>query len=329
MGGAAKTVKRAATAGLTGGLSEFTHGSDAFGLRTATNAIGLTHKPLSTPQGTMENPAAMLAQSGGAPLLANVALGANVDDSIAGYFGAGDFQKFYDSLSPQDKGLVDGVRKQLTSIQSNTNLRNQAVQQVVQDFPNIAKQAAVARQAAGQEFDDTTKQYLDQALGQSAAKYAANGMLSSGAMAAASARVGADYGMQKLGYMDQREGTAYDQGLQGWQARYNETNALRNFQNLMTQGAAGNGFSANQAMLQRNQQTQMGNLGMINQQNIQNQQNDNALFGAIGGLAGSFVGANALKGMYGGSIGGGASTGGMATNNTATPRLTNYNGGVA
>lgn len=263
--------------------------------------------------GGMENPAQTLAMTGGAPLLANIALGADVKQTIAGYFGASNYDKFYGSLSDSDKELVDGVQNQLTSIQSNTDLKNKAVQQIVQDFPNIAAQAAQTRQASGQEFDATTKQYLDQALQGTAAKYAANGALSSGAMAAASARVGAQYGMDKLNYMDNRGDNAYNQGVQGWQARYNEANALRNFQNLMTQGAAGQGFSAVQASLGRTQQTNLANAGFANQQNLQNQQNDNAMLGALGGLAGTAAGAY-FGGPAGAAMGGkiGSSVGGMS-----------------
>lgn len=272
-----------------------------------------------------ENPATLLAQTGGAPLLANIALGANVDDALAGYFGKSDFRSFYEGLSDSDRELVDGVKQQLTSIQSNTEMRNKAVQQVVNDFPNVVAHAAQARQAAGQEFDDTTKAYLDKALGASAAKYAAGGNLSSGAMLEASGRIGADMGMQKLGYQDSREASDYNMGAQGWQARYNETNALRNFQNIMTQGAAGNGFSAAQASLNRTQQTGMMNAGFANQQNLQNQQSDNQMLGAIGGLAGTALGGYlggpmgaGMGNQMGRSMASGASTGG--TNYNAFPQ---------
>jgi hypothetical protein len=273
--------------------------------------------------GAQDNPAQTLAQSGGAPLLANIALGASVDDTIAGYFGHDNYKEFFDALSDEEKGLVNGVKRQLTDIQNNTNLRNEAVQKVVNDFPNIAAQAAKARQASGAEFDEVTKGYLDQALNKSAAKYAAGGNLSSGAMAEASGRIGADLGMQKLGYMDNRGDNAYNQGLQGWQARYNETNALRNFQNLMTGQAAGQGFSAVQASLNRNQQTNLTNAGYANQQNMQNQQNDNAMFGAIGGLAGTALGGY-FQGGYAAS-----KMGGVKPAVGSTPRLTTdggYNG---
>lgn len=258
--------------------------------------------------GYTDNPAKTLATTGGAPLLANVAMGADIGEAIAGYFGKSNFNDFYSSLNDSDKQLVDGVKNQLTSIQSNTNLRNQAVQQVVNDFPNIAAQAAQAQKQAkseaGQEFDSTTKGYIDQALQGVASKYAAGGSLSSGAMDAASARAGAQIGMDKLSYVSNRGDTAYNNstnaGTGAWQARYNETNALRNFQNLMTQGAAGNGFSAVQASLGRTQQTNLTNAGFANQQNMQNQANDNSMLGAIGGLAGTVVG-----GMIGGPMGAG------------------------
>lgn len=344
MGGVAKSVgnigkgitsspTRFGTALVTAGGSELARLNPAvnkgLGLvdRKVDSVFGLGQKggPGFTGMTNSENPAQTLAQTGGAPLLANIALGANVDDTLAGYFGKSDFRSFYEGLSDEDRQLVDGVRNQLTSIQKDTNLKNQAVQQVVSDFPNIVAKAAQARQNAGQEFDDVTKGYLDQALSKVGAKYAANGGLSSGAMAAASARTGADMGLQKLDYIGQREEADYNKGITGWQARYNETNALRNFQNLMTQGAAGQGFSAIQASLNRKAQTDMANAGFANQQSLMDQKtksdSDNALFGAIGGVAGTFAGG-AMFGPAGAGIGG--QTGRSAASGTATGG-TNYN----
>ena len=332
MGGAAKKIGNAVGTGLTLGTNKI-KGSptkklgDFLGGVVTGGTSGQFRRLMPggggagpTAQGGMENPAAVLAQTGGAPLLANVAMGVDPKQAVAGYFGASNFDEFYGSLSPEDKKLVDGVTGQLQTIQSNTNLRNQAVEKVVADFPNLAKQAASARMQAGGDFDEVTKGYMEKALGASAAKYAAQGGVSSGAMVEAAARTGADMGLKKLDYMANREDTSYNNALQGWQARYNETNALRNFQNLMTGQAAGQGFSAAQASLARNQQTNMANLGFVNQQNLQNQQNDNAMFGAIGGLAGTALGGF-LGGPVGGAIGGqmgrmansGASTGGMGT----------------
>ncbi len=359
MGGAAKAV----TSGISNGIQNVTHGIShgnineiesgykqyggaairgAAGVATfgtselANQALGgrlfgngsKSNGPSQA--GYTDNPAQTLAMTGGAPLLANIALGANVKDTIAGYFGSGNYDDLYKNSSPEDQQLLDGVTKQLTSIQTNTDLKNKAVQQVVNDFPNVVAHAAQARQDAGQEFDDTTKAYLDKALNTSAAKYAANGSLSSGAMDAAAARVGADYGMQKLDYQNNRESTDYNQGVTGWQARYNETNSLRSFQNLMTQGAAGNGFSAVQNMLGRTQQTNMANAGFANQKSMQDQANNNALLGSIGQLGGTLIGG-AFGGPAGAGIGGtigrmtasGAATGGA--NNTSMGGMSDPN----
>jgi hypothetical protein len=327
MGGAAKAVTGALTH-VVGGATGSIIGSTlmgpvgalvggGMGLVKGGNIFGSSGSKNPTMAGGMENPAAVLAQSGGAPLLANVAMGVDPKSAIASYFGASNYDEFYNKLGDSDKKLVDGVTSQLTQIQGNTDMKNKALQGIVNDFPNIAAQAAQAHQAAGGEFDAVTKDYLDKALGANAAKYGANGGLSSGAEIAAAGRVGADMGMQKLNYMTQAGDTAFNQGAQGWQARYNEANALRNFQNLMTQGAAGQGFSAVQASLNRNQQTNLTNAGFANQQNLQNQQNDNAMFGAIGGLAGTIGGA-ALLGPMGGMLGGKAGSG-AAGGNTAAP----------
>ncbi len=287
-----------------------------------------------------ENPKMVLAQSGGAPLLANIAMGADVEDTLAGYFGrskGADWDAYKANLPPDELAAINGVQKQLNQIQSNTNLRNQAVQKIVQDFPNIAATAAQtqkqAKTAAGEEFDSTTKGYIDQALNGVAAKYAAGGNLSSGAMAAASARAGAQIGMDKLGYVTGEGDKAYDRsynaGVGDWQARYNEASALRNFQNLMTGQAAGNGFSAVQASLQRNQQTNMANASMANQRAMQDSANknasDNALFGAIGSLAGTAAGAM-IGGPVGASIGAkaGGSMGGASDYGFSGPASPGY-----
>lgn len=298
---------RGATDVATFGTAEIGGVSKKLGNMAATGSMS---GPSSlTQQGYTDNPAQTLAQSGGAPLLANVALGVDPKSAIAGYFGADDYDKFYAGLSDSDKKLVSGVTNQLTQIQTNTNLRNNTVQSIVNDFPNIAAKAAQDRKASGDEFDATTKGYLDQALNATAAKYAAGGSVSSGAMNEASAKVGAQYGMDKLNYMDNRGDASYAKGVQGWQAQYNEANALRNFQNTMTGNAAGQGFSAVQAALNRTQQTNGNNATFANQDSLQKQKSSDALFGAIGGLAGT-----ALMGPAGGLIGraaaSGATTGG-------------------
>lgn len=309
-------------------------------------ALGNTtfNKPKDAPGPDLStSPAQSLAQSGGAPLLANIAMGVDPKDAIASYFGQSNFDEWYNGkpagprgtdvvngmvtqdpgtpgLGEDEKKLIDGVLNQLTTIQKNTNLRNQAVQQVVNDFPNIAAQAAQARQASGGEFDEATKGAMNLALNQGAAKYAANGGLSSGAMNEAMAKMGAQYGMDKLNYMDNRGDTAYNQGVQGWQVRYNETNALRNFQNLMMGQAAGNGFSAQQATLARNNQNQLTQLGYINQNNQLASAQENAMYTGLGSLAGTAVGAY-FGGPAGAAAGNkiGAQAGSSLGGNTSSP----------
>ncbi len=247
-----------------------------------------------------QNPAEMLAATGGAALLTNVALGANIEQAIAGYFGYSDWNDFATRINDKDYEAVIGVRNQLYQIQSQTNLRNQAVQKVIDDFPNVVE---TSRKQAGIEFDETTKNYLDQALQRNASKYAAGGQISSGAANEAAASIGADLGLQKLGYMDERGQIAQDRAIQQFQTRLAETQALRDFQNTMLGAGAGQGFSAMQASLNRNQQTNQFNAEAQNQQNLMDQQSKNALFGSLGGLAGSIIGGS-LFGPAGAAAGG-------------------------
>lgn len=300
-----KTVKRAATAVATGGLSEFTHGSDAFGAKRLINAVSGGGKNYTPTMLGKEDPKLLLAQSGGAPLLTQIALGASVDDALAGYFGRSkgqDWDAYLKNLSPDERAAIDNVRNQLTQIQSNTELRNKAVEKITQDFPNVvsmtAPQVKAAKQAAGEEFDQASQQYMDLALSKVAAKYNAGGMLSSGAAAAATARAGADLGLQRLGYQDEQGSQALGLLSQGWQARYNEANALRNFQNTMLGQGAGQGFSAVQAGLQRNLQRDMTNQQAQQQADALKAQESGQMFGALGSLAGTALGAT-----FGGPIG--------------------------
>lgn len=317
MSGAAKKIGGAVGTALTLGTNKI-KGSptaklgDAFGSIATGGLSGQQNSLLRRPGGDVmsaggaENPAQTLAQSGGAPLLANIAMGANVGDTIAGYFGHNDYNKFYESLGPLDRELVDGVNKQLTDIQKNTNLRNQAVQQIIDDFPNIANQALERQKQAFSKaegaFDEADRLSLDKASNQLAAKYAASGGFNSGAFNQGLANTAGETArMRGQNSFDNQMTLAnnrYQNDFMGAQLRLGETQALRNFQNLMLQGTAGNGFSAAQNALQRAQQTNLTNAGFANQQNLQNQQNDNAMFGAIGGLAGT-----ALGGFLGGPMG--------------------------
>ncbi len=237
----------------------------------------------------LDNPAQTLAETGGAPLLAHVAMGANPKDVLAGYFGASDYGEWLKTLPGDQSSLVEGVRKQLEDIQGNTDLRNQAVSQIVSDFPNIAAQAAQIRKASGEEFDAVTKGYLDQALNGTAAKFAAGGNLSSGASAAAMAKVGADFGQDKLNYMDSREQTAYGQGVQSWQVKYNDALKQQKQQQDMLGMVTKQGFNAQQNALDRTTYSNIKMAGFANDENMFKQESDNAMLGMIGQLGSSAI----------------------------------------
>lgn len=258
-----------------------------------------------------QDPTTLLAQTGGASLLANIAMGVAPQDALAGYFGKstkdGSWDQFKSTLNQKDLDALNSVNDQVTTIQSTRDLRQQAVDKVMQDFPNLAKNAAQARQDAGGEFDDATKGAMQQALGQTAAKYAANGGISSGAANEAFARVGNDNALSKLNYMDQRGQNQYQMDSQVMNSRLGEVNALRDFQNTMLQGQVGQGFSAQQANLQRQFQGQMQQSDMANQRQIANQNSSNGMFNALGSLAGTAAGAyfgGPLGAGLGGSVGG-------------------------
>lgn len=255
-----------------------------------------------------QDPATLLAQTGGAPVLANIGMGVKPEDALAGYFGKstkdGSWEQFLGTLNQKDLDSINSVHGQLTSIQQNRDLRQKAVDKVIADYPNLAANAAQDRAKAGGEFDDVTKQYMQQALGTAAAKYGANGGLNSGAANEAFAKVGADNAMNKLSYMGDREQYSYNTGLNVLNTRLADVNALRDFQNTMLGQGVQQGFSAQQANLQRQFQGQMQNADMANQQRLSDQNSKNALFGALGSVGGSFLGAS----MLGGSLFGAAAT---------------------
>ncbi len=319
MGGAAKTVTqgigRATAAVVTGGFSETKKGKklgNVIGnVFTLGHGGGLDNTPGSdgaAPTLTGDSPAAILAQSGGAALLANIALGVDPDEALSGYLGQtkDNFDEYLDELPANERNAIMSVRTQLRTIKDNTALRNTAVDKIINDFPNIAQQSVQkARQLAQSDlsvFDDVSRQVLDKAANQLSAKFAATGGFSSGAFNEGLAK-------EATGLAVERAGMAYDRNasisdfeanipVQQYQLRLAETNALREFQQNMLGQVQGQGFSAAQTSLQRN-----ANINMTNNQNqIQAQaidrqmksQERNAMFGAIGSLGGSLLGSWAL-----------------------------------
>lgn len=241
--------------------------------------------------------AGVLAQSGGVPLLTKVLLGTSVATTLAGYFGRKsekDYRSWFDGLNAQDQAAVAELENNLTDLQRNLEVRNQAVQKVIDDYPNVVASVAQARKASGEEFDEVSKQYMDLALSKVAAKYGASGGLSSGAMNEATAKAGAELGLQRLDYMGAREQAAYQQKAAGWQARLAEADALRSFQQKMLGAGVDQRFSAQQAMLGRvNSQT--GMLAGIDQSQRQAADQANGqLFGSLG----QTLGTAAMLPMY-------------------------------
>jgi hypothetical protein len=250
-----------------------------------------SYTPKMLPQ---SDPIMQLANSGGAQLLTNIALGTNVDDAVASHFGrsgGADFQAWYNGLDPNQQAAIDGVKKQLTQIQSNTQLRDTAVQKIVQDFPNIvsmtSQKVMAAKQAAGQEFDQATKGYLDYAMKAIAAKSGGSGTVSSGANIQASADAASKLGMDRLNYTTQRGDAALNLENSDWMNQYSEANALRSFQQKMLGEGAGQGFSAAQSALERAQRTGEFNTDAVNRKQAADQTSDNAMLGSLGNLAGT------------------------------------------
>jgi hypothetical protein len=169
---------------------------------------------------------------------------------------------------------------------------------------------AAESQRAGAEYDSSMKQYVDQALGKTAAQFAAGGSLSSGAMNEAAAKVGAEFGRDRLEYTT-------GMGRDLFNTRLAEVNALRDFQNTLLTGQIQQGFSAQQANLQRQFQGQSANADAANQRSLADQQSKNALFGALGSVGGTVIGA-----YFGGPMG--AAVGSQLGGNlfgSSTPRL--------
>lgn len=232
--------------------------------------------------GGQMSPMDTLTSSGGAPLLMDIALGADPATTIMSYFGAsGSWDKFqHDLPDQQSRDAVQGLMQQLTQIQSDTNSKNLAVQQLAQDYPNIMAQKIPQYSAMA---DSATQQMMDQALKQISAKQAAGGMFSSGATAEAAANAGANIAMQKLQF-----GTGL--ALQDFNQLFNQASASQQFQQKMLGQGAQNGFNAVQNALAGNRQLNLGNAEFTNQANqlntqMNNQQNQ-ALWGSLGRLAG-------------------------------------------
>lgn len=283
--------------------------------RGADTLLGVKGPEYKPPQLAKDSAANLLAQTGGASLLTNIALGADIDSVLASYFGQNPstWNAYIQNIPEAEYNAIIGVRNQLAQIQANTDLRNKAVQQVINDFPNIAQQSIAKQRELMQKdlavFDDTTKAVLDRASSQLAAKYAATGGFSSGAFNEGLAKASTDVALDRANLAYGRSADiSMQEGqipIQQYQMRLAETNALRDFQNTMLGGGINQGFSAMQAGLQRNAGVDQFNAQARQQSDLANQQSKNALFGSLGGLAGTFLGAKMLGGgaLFGAAYG--------------------------
>ncbi len=269
--------------------------------------------------GGKQDPLSMLTMSGGAPLLTNIALGADPKTALMGYFGAsGNYDTWFNNLSDSDQSAIKGLSDQLGQIQANTDMRNSAVQKLTQDFPNIMASAIPKYSAMA---DEATKGLMDQAMSAISAKQAAGGMFSSGATAEAAAKAGAGIGMDKLNF-----GT--NLALQDFSQQYSAATALQSFQQKMLGQGATQGFNAVQNALQRNTGIAGQQADLQYKADTANSQSEQGMWGALGSLGGTAIG-----GMFGGLPGAalGQQAGQMlASGNsgfTGSPRL-NLNTGV-
>lgn len=333
--GISPTVQLGIGAGIGTGVAAL----GALGAGGAAGAAGSTGAATAGVGGTTAalgpGGAGVMAQSGGIPLLTKVLLGTSVASTLAGYFGVGksdqDYSSWFQGLSQEDQAQVKALEDNLTSLQGDLDKRNQAVQQVLNDYPNVMAQVAKDRAASGQEFDDVTKGYMEQALNQTAAKYAANGGLSSGAMNEATAQTGANLALQKLGYMGDREQSSYQQNMAGYTARLNEAEALRQFQQKMLGTGVDQRFSAAQNALQRQAGFQTAGAEMQQKQDLYNDEQKSKLFGSLGQTLGTAAMLPLYQQMWNRPMQVAGSGAPQVNGQTglATPKLTNYNGGNA
>lgn len=272
----------------------------------------------ATPVGGTMSPLDMLTSSGGAPLLMDIALGAGVGSSIMNFLGApaGDFDQWTTTLSPSDAAAVRGLNQQLQEIQNNTNTQNSAVKQLVNDYPNIMTQKIQQYQNVA---DPTIQKMMGQAMQELTAKQAAGGMLSSGASAEAAANIGAKYAGQELDWATGMAENDYGNQL-------SLASGLQQFQQKMLGQGAQNGFNAVQYALQGNRNIALAQAGYTNQANQYNMNQQNAMSGALGGLAGTVLGG-VFGGPTGAAIGGslGSTLGGNPSSIQVSPRL-NFGG---
>jgi hypothetical protein len=272
-----------ATAGVTGpaGLGMWGTGAAGAGAAGAGTAgvNGLTS-------------AAGVAQSGGMPLMTKVLMGSSVASTLAGYFGLSkpeDYSEWLNSLDEADRAEVQRLEANLTEMQNNVKMRDEAVKKLVDEYPNIMAQAVEERKRSREAFDNVTQQVIGKAADQLAAKYAAAGGFSSGAFNQGLAEKSTDIALERAG-MEREDAMAGIQDKEKFYAmRLAETEGLRDFQRTMLGQGMADRFSAGQAMLQSQsgRRQTAANIRASQDMNRSNQKQE--LFGSLGQAATTFA----------------------------------------
>ena len=252
-------------------------------------ASGLFGNSPSTALASGNSPLSMLEQSGGGPLLGQIALGEDPTTAMASYFGVdpSNFNSWLAQQNPNDQAAIHGLTANLTAISQNQTMRQNAVTSLVQAYPTMMAQ--LIPQYTG-IADKATAAAAQQALDQVSAKYAAGGGLSSGANAAAQALTSANTEQGNLLY-----GTNLAQ--QDYTQQFNSANALLQFQQKMLGQNSSQAMSAMQMMIQGNNSANQNNANAINTANTAANNSSNAMFGSLGALGAGML----MRGSSGGS----------------------------
>lgn len=281
MGGVAKLVTRSTADILTGGAAEIGGFSKKAG-DTVASGLGFGGGPTVPGAANQYDPKSILEQTGGAVLLSNITAGADIDEAMASFLGVSkaDLPTYINTLDAADRASLQGVQNQLHQISTNTDLRNNAVSKLVNDYPNIM---ASSIQKYGAQADAAIQPMLDRAMQDISSKQSANGMLSSGASAAAAARAGTEAGYQRLSY-------ATGLANQDFMQQLSEAEALRGFQQKMLGQGATQGFGAQQGALAASRAGAATHQEQQLQADMVPFEQQTALLGAVGQVGGMALG---------------------------------------
>jgi hypothetical protein len=293
---------------MTGGAAAGGAGAGAGAAGGATAGVGgVTSAAGAGAASAGSGAASAMASTGGTSLLSKVALGLPAATAIAQMFQKPpnmDYNEWKGQFAAEDQAEINRLEEELKTVQTNLEVRNQAVSKLIDDFPNVMRDS-IQKQREGLArsrgaFDETTKMVLDQAANQLSAKFAATGGFSSGAFNQGLANASTDVALERAGMvredeamLAQAEGNV---GIQQYQMRLAETEALRDFQRTMLGGQIDQRQSAFQNMMQRKTGMEQTSMQMQNQERIAGRQERAGIFGSLGQLAGSYLMASSMQG---------------------------------